>query len=388
MASINDRWWVKDSKGVKRRSDRYGTGLRWQVRYRDPQGKSRNRSFERRIDSERFMSSISVELHRGLYLDPRLGNMKFDELAKRWISSRTSDASTVRQAELHIRLHVSPYFGGKSVSSILPSDIQAWLAIIQEKCAPKYVRLIFQNFRAILSSAVEDGLIIKNPAISSSVRLPKSPIRRIEVWTDEQVSAVVHAHPLHLRGIPLIGAMCGLRQGETFGLRIQDMDFENQEITVRQQIKLIDTRPTPAFPKSKKSRVVPMPDLLKDLLIEHLNASEVLEGPQLFDPCVGGLLFAMRERKPLNKNYYNTAIWHPALISTGLPVMRSNGTHALRHYCASKWLEYGVSIRAVSEYLGHSDPGFTLRVYTHMMPKSDQKARDAFNLAHLDGSIL
>jgi integrase len=68
--------------------------------------------------------------------------------------------------------------------------------------------------------------------------------------------------------------------------------------------------------------------------------------------------------------------------------MRSNGTHALRHYCASKWLEYGVSIRAVSEYLGHSDPGFTLRVYTHMMPKSDQKARDAFNLAHLDGSIL
>jgi integrase len=378
MASINDRWWVKDSQGVKRRSNRYGTGLRWQVRYRDLQGKSRNKSFERRIDSERFMSSISVELHRGTYLDPRLGNMKFDELARQWIASRTSDASTIRQAELHIRLHVSPYFGSKSVSSILPSDIQAWLAIIQENCSPKYVRLIFQNFRAILSSAVEDGILIKNPAISSSVRLPKSPTRRIEVWTDEQVSAVVQAHPLHLRGIPLIGAMCGLRQGETFGLRIQDINFENQEITIRQQIKLINTKPTPSFPKSKKSRVVPMPDMLKHFLIDHLNRFEVLAGQRLFEPCVGGLLFAMRERKPLNKNYYNTAIWHPALIKADLPLMRSNGTHALRHYCASKWLEHGVSIRAVSEYLGHSDPGFTLRVYTHMMPKSDAIAKESF----------
>ena len=38
--------------------------------------------------------------------------------------------------------------------------------------------------------------------------------------------------------------------------------------------------------------------------------------------------------------------------------------HALRHSCASTWLERGVSIKAVSEYLGHADPGFTLRVYT------------------------
>jgi integrase len=274
MASINDRWWIKDSLGGKKRSDRYGTGLRWQVRYRDPQGRSCNKSFERRIDSERFKATISVELHRGTYLDPRLANMKFEDLARKWISSRTSDESTIRQAELHIRLHVNPYLGQKSISSILPSDIQSWLAIIQENCSPRYVRLIFQNFRAILSSAVEDGYLLKNPANSSSVRLPKLPTKRIEVWTDEQVKSVIQAHPLNLRGIPLLGAMCGLRQGEALGLRIQDINFDNQEITVRQQIKLINTKPSPSLPKSKKSRVVPMPDALKNFLIEHLNAFE------------------------------------------------------------------------------------------------------------------
>ena len=55
--------------------------------------------------------------------------------------------------------------------------------------------------------------------------------------------------------------------------------------------------------------------------------------------------------------------------------------HALRHSCASTWLEHGVSIKAVSEYLGHADPGFTLRVYTHVMPSSGEKARKAMDAA-------
>ena len=56
--------------------------------------------------------------------------------------------------------------------------------------------------------------------------------------------------------------------------------------------------------------------------------------------------------------------------------------HALRHYFASLLLEGGVSIRALADYLGHSDPGFTLRVYSHLMPTSDEKAR-----AVVDGSL-
>ncbi|MFE0687095.1 tyrosine-type recombinase/integrase [Streptomyces xiamenensis] len=45
--------------------------------------------------------------------------------------------------------------------------------------------------------------------------------------------------------------------------------------------------------------------------------------------------------------------------------------HALRNFYASVLLNAGESIRAVSQNLGHSDPGFTLRVYTHLMPSSE-----------------
>lgn len=44
-------------------------------------------------------------------------------------------------------------------------------------------------------------------------------------------------------------------------------------------------------------------------------------------------------------------------------------------------LDAGESIRAVSEYLGHSDPGFTLHTYTHLMPSSSERTRDAVDAA-------
>jgi integrase len=37
----------------------------------------------------------------------------------------------------------------------------------------------------------------------------------------------------------------------------------------------------------------------------------------------------------------------------------------------------GVNIKELAEYLGHHDPGFTLRMYTHLLPSSYERARQA-----------
>ena len=55
--------------------------------------------------------------------------------------------------------------------------------------------------------------------------------------------------------------------------------------------------------------------------------------------------------------------------------------HALRHHYASILLAGGVDIGAVSEYLGHHDPGFTLRVYRHLMVSDTERARKAIEAA-------
>jgi integrase len=55
--------------------------------------------------------------------------------------------------------------------------------------------------------------------------------------------------------------------------------------------------------------------------------------------------------------------------------------HALRHFYASVLLDSGESIKALAEYLGHSDPGLTLKVYAHLMPTSRDRARKALGEA-------
>lgn len=92
------------------------------------------------------------------------------------------------------------------------------------------------------------------------------------------------------------------------------------------------------------------------------------------------LLFTSLRRAAVNKNSFNHG-WREALDAATMTRGRANGFHALRHYFASVLLADGVDIRALSEYLGHRDPGFTLRTYTHLMPSAPERMRSAVDRA-------
>lgn len=50
-------------------------------------------------------------------------------------------------------------------------------------------------------------------------------------------------------------------------------------------------------------------------------------------------------------------------------------------------LDAGENIKALAEYLGHSDPGFTLRTYTHLMPNSQARTRGAVDRAFRERKV-
>jgi integrase len=152
---------------------------------------------------------------------------------------------------------------------------------------------------------------------------------------------------------------------------VEDVDFLRRRVLVRQQVKILGARPLLALPKRSKTREVPLPGSVAVVLAEHLRRF----------PAVDGLMFTTRERGLVNRNYFNAHVWKPALRAAGVDPTRDNGMHALRHFYASVQLEAGTSILAVADYLGHSDPGFTLRVYTHLMASSEDRARQAVDAA-------
>lgn len=192
--------------------------------------------------------------------------------------------------------------------------------------------------------------------------------------------------------MPAVAAAAGLRQGEIFGLAVDDIDFLRRTIHVVRQVKYVRNQLVFAPPKYGTGRDVPLSDSSAFVLSEHLRKfpPTVVELPW-GDPNAPKvrrvkvpLVFTSREHKALNRNHINQFVWKPALMEAGVAPVRSNGMHALRHFCASNWLEQGVSIRAVAEYLGHRDEGFTLRTYTHLMPTAEEKTRLASDTLFAD----
>ncbi|MFF3463231.1 tyrosine-type recombinase/integrase [Streptomyces sp. NPDC002619] len=262
--------------------------------------------------------------------------------------------------------------------------------------AASYQRTVFANVSAVFGAAVDDGIIARNPCRVGSVRAPKLDPRKIKPWTGERVRAVRHGLPAAYATTVDIGAGCGLRQGEIFGLAVDEVDFIGGVVHVVRQVKLVGAHMVFAPPKGAKLRDVPLPDVVSNALAAHITHRPPLDvtlpwktpdGP----PVTATLLFYSRERKALNRNYFNMHLWKPALVSAGVIPERSpgerfresrqHGMHALRHYYASVLLDAGENVKALAGYLGHADPGFTLRTYTHLLANSQDRARKAIDQA-------
>jgi integrase len=265
--------------------------------------------------------------------------------------------------------------------------------------APNYVRTMFANLSAVPGAAFDDGLIARNPCRLDSVKPPPAERKRVVPWTLERVNAVRAALPPRYCALVDLGVGVGLRQGEVLGLGLDDVDWLHMVVYVRRQVKLVGANLVFAPPKGGKERDVPLPQTVSLRLAAHLKQFPARPVTLLWREPGGKsvtmpLLFTSREKLTCNRNYINHHLWERALVAAGVipkpkpgekyVESREHGFHGLRHTYASMLLADGIDVRTLAEYLGHSDPGFTLRVYTHLMPSALDKARRAVDRA-LDG---
>ncbi|MFE6824914.1 site-specific integrase [Streptomyces sp. NPDC057690] len=130
--------------------------------------------------------------------------------------------------------------------------------------------------------------------------------------------------------------------------------------------------PVFALPKGGKKRDVPLPDFLAEALRAHMDACKPVEITLPWDvpegPKVSArLIFTAEQGGMVWRSNFNGKEWKPALADAGLipPEADENGKYE--------------NIKAVSEYMGHADPGLTLRVCAHLMPESRERARRAID---------
>ena len=400
---IQDRWYKTekgpDGKEIRVRTARYGTGMRYRARYVAPDGQERSKSFpdRQRRQAEDWLTRIEADMSRGQYVDPKAARMTFQQYGEQWLASQSGDPNTKASMRSQLGLHAFPLIGARPLGSFQPSHIREFVAKLEAAgMSGSYARVIFSNVRAILSSAVDDGHILRNPCNARTVSLPAMPQRRVTPWTRERVLAVRGAITERYRACVDMGAGCGLRQGEILGLAVEELDFENGVLHVVQQLKLSLNKAVFAAPKGGKLRDVPLPDPVAEALKAHMERFPPVEITLPWmrsggTPTTRHLVFSGVGGGPVWRGPLNEDHWKPALAAAGVipraksrehEAAREHGMHALRHFYASMLLDAGESIKAVSEYLGHSDPGLTLRVYAHLMPASRDRARKAIGAAY------
>lgn len=209
---------------------------RWQVRYRDPAGTERARNFRRRIDAERFLVTIEADKVRGSWTDPRLARTTVEEWLPTWQASRVHlRRSTRAGADSLLRNHVLPHFACRQLGSMTPTDIQAFVAHLEERgLAPSTIRQAYLLVAGLFSSAVDSDLIARSPC--RGIKLPPKTRTEMRFLTAAEVLEVADAIAEPYRALVLTAAYTGCRFGELAGLRVHRLDLLRRTLTVAEAL--------------------------------------------------------------------------------------------------------------------------------------------------------
>ncbi len=331
-----------------------------------------SKHFTRKVDAQRWLDEVTASVVTGTYVDPKAGRMTFEEYAERWRAAQVHRPASQAHVETMLRRHAYPTLGSRPLSSILPSDVQAWVKRLsvdepgRRALAPSTIGVVHSIVATIMKAAVRDRRIVANPC--DGTRLPRRERVKVVPPTTEQVDAMRDAMPPELRALVTFAAGTGMRQGELLGLTVDRLDMLRREVHVdRQLVKIAGERPRFGPPKTDASvRSIPLPQVVVDAVAAHLAA---------YPPGRDGLVFTI-DGEPITRQAFGH-LWRPIARAAGLPPR--TGLHALRHYYASLLIRYGESVKTVQARLGHASAAETLDTYSHLWPDSDDRTREAID---------
>ncbi|RST00347.1 site-specific integrase [Streptomyces sp. WAC07149] len=399
LATIDDRWHEENPPPGQPECD-CGTGQvgtkahgqrpnsRFRVQYRDLTGKQRRPGFPTLARAKKKLKEVIADLEHKTYVDPDLSKKRVSAYLVEWLPRKCPDEGTQQQMETRMRLHVAPTLGAYEfrVLENRPDLVQEWNLDLQEEVSPDYARVIYGHAFSMFEDATAAGHMKKNPFRSRLVKAPRRKDSEVVVWPLSWVDGVREALPDIYRTMVDVGTGLGLRQGEIFGLSPDDVDERRGLVHVRRQVKIVRSKLVFALPKGRKVRTVPLALSVARKLKAHLLSrparrvtlpwQEYGKPMEKWQTLTVSLIFTSRESKPLNRNYFNN-LWKDALRKVGIPVIRANMMHSMRHFFASVLLEAGVTIKALADYLGHADVGFLLKTYCHLMPASHERMTKA-----------
>jgi integrase len=345
-----------------------GGARRYDVRLRDPSGKTYTRTFRTRREAEAFESDERASRRRGNWLDPRRSEEPLRTVAWRWLESNPAKRPSSRaRDDSALRVHILPALGDRPIGSLTPSDIQQCVNDWSERLAPRSVRRVYQTLWAVLNAAVLDDRIARSPC--RGIRLPAIHPTDRPVLTRNHLAELADAMGPQYGAMVYLGAVLGLRWGECAGLRVGRIDFDRSTITIAEQVtRGVGGRSVIGPPKSEAARrTLAAPPALMELLANHLE----LRGLTTRD--TDAYLFATPDGEPFDYSNWLHRIWYPARQQARVEWAQF---HDLRRANATGLVLEGIDLKTAQTRLGHTDPRLTLGIYAQATTEADRQAAE------------
>ncbi|HEV2380877.1 MAG TPA: tyrosine-type recombinase/integrase [Terriglobia bacterium] len=263
-----------------------------------------------------------------------------------------------------MKTHVLPQLGRKPLCKLDRYDLQIHLNGLSPKYSASIVRKVRTWLKAVLSEAVEQGYLEKNPAARLDLPITREIRRRFLTMPEigRLLAATDGADQIILR----LFIECGPRPGELFACRWETL--QDNLLFIREAIARADKGTAIGRTKTPASKnALPVPQSIITALQEWRQVCGHSEESDF--------IFASARGTPMNAGNYLKRFLQPLADRLGIPGVNYQ---VFRRTCATHFQRHA-TIKEAQAQLRHTDPSTTLGIYTQTIPESHAAAMEAFD---------
>ncbi|HLO78680.1 MAG TPA: site-specific integrase [Magnetospirillum sp.] len=352
----------------------------YQCDYRDQNGKRRAKQFDRKKDADAFLVTARAEVRDGSYIHDaesitikKAADLWLEECDARQAAGRQMERSTLTGYKIHVNKHICAEetgIGALKLSRITRLDVIRFRdRLLAGGLSEPTTRKVLTSLKQLLDHAQTLQYISSNPVDGVKILRTSRVASKITIPSKEGVRAMIAAASEDFRAHLIVAALCGLRAGESRGLRWEDVDFTKGYVHVQQRA---DRFGEIGEPKSAAGvRSVPMGPMVANALKRWKLRCPKGEMGLVFPNSKGLLLHYSnmweRDFQPLfdalDAKHEENPIANPKVARFRW--------HDFRHFAISLWIEQGFPPKAIMEFAGHANINLTFARYGHLFPSPD-----------------
>jgi len=347
-----------------------GGKIRWYLDYRDGDGKRIQKVAPLASSKEEAAFALREEVAKAFNkeysVERKREKVKFKEFSEIYLKNYAKVKKRSWKSDYYyLHANLIPYFGDSELFEIGIFQIERYISKrLKDGVTKSTINRELACLRKMFNKAIDWDYLSKNPVSKVNFFSEKDNLKE-RVLTQEEEKKLLRTCSEYLRPIIITAIHVGLRRGEIFNLKWENVNFSKKEIKVEKT-------------KSGKVRLVP----INDFLLRELSRLEEKNGESkivFFNPETG------KPYRDIKKAFKG------ACRKAGIRNLRFQD---LRHTFASRLVERGIDLITVKDLLGHSSVKITER-YTHsnkiikkaavevLVQKREEKSQKRENLLHI-----